>query len=117
MDSANVDDPAFQLESRLMSHGIYVTEVVTGEDTVELTYESMAADRGLIPHREVGKVINVFRDLHDDDWSGVDIDVTVLDLDGTEQGTWRVEAAWIDELHNGDLSETEFSAKVIETIG
>jgi hypothetical protein len=59
----------------------------------------------------------VFRDLHDDDWSGIDIDATVLDFEGTEQGTWHVEAAWIDDLHNGDLSETEFSGKVIDTVG
>jgi hypothetical protein len=112
----DIDDFEFQVESRLTSHGVYVTEVEESEGTYEVTYESMAVDEGVIPHREVGRVINVFRDLHTDDWEGVDISGTVLDLDGNRQGTWHVEAGWIDELHNDDLTELEFSKRVIGTI-
>jgi hypothetical protein len=112
----DIDDFEFQIESRLTSHGIYVEEVVDDDGRFEVIYESMAADEGVIPHREAGRVINVFRDLHTDDWSGADISGTVLNLDGERQGTWHVEADWIDELHNGELTELEFSERVIETI-
>jgi len=116
MHRDDFEDFEFAVESRLTSHGVYVRTVEDEGDTYRVVYESLAADEGAIPHREVGRVINVFRDLHADDWTGVDIEGTVLDLDGNEQGSWHVEADWFDELHNGDLSETAFSQRVIETV-
>ncbi len=104
-------------ESRLVSHGVYVDEVTVEADTYRLTYESVAADGAhAIPHREIGRVINVFRDLHADDWEGADIEATVMDLEGRTLGEWHVRAGWIEALHDGDLSETDFSERVIETI-
>jgi len=115
--SDDSDDFEFRLESRLTSHGVYVDEVDEDDGSYEVTYESISADsEGDVPHREVGRVINVFRDLHDDDWSGADIDAVVTDLDGAELGRWHVDAEWIDDLHNGDLSEVDFSGKVVDTI-
>lgn len=108
-------DP-FQIEARLTSHGVYVTEFDRDEDTYRLEYESIAADKGAIPHREIGRVVNVFRDLHPDGWQGADIEATVTDLDGDVQGTWHVEADWFRKLEAGDLTEIEFSRRVIETI-
>lgn len=107
---------AFQVESRLMAHGIYVQQCTEEDGRYSLRYESMAAETGVIPHRELGRVINVFRDLHDDDWSGVTIDATVLDLDGNEQVEWYVDADWLDSLHNGELTEIEFSERVVSTL-
>jgi len=113
----DTDDFAFQIESRLTSHGVYVDTVDESDGTYEVRYESLSADsEGVVPHREVGRVINVFRDLHDDDWSGTDIEAVVTDLDGVELGTWHVEREWFDRLHNGDLTEVEFSERVVETI-
>lgn len=110
-------DFEFRVESRLTSHGVYVTTVEEQASGYDVRYESVAGDsEGVIPHREVGRVINVFRDLHDEDWSGADIDAVVTDFDGEELGTWYVESEWLDELHNGDLTEVEFSRQVIETI-
>ena len=111
------EDFEFRLEARLTSHGVYVDEVVEEEDGYAVTYESISADsEGVVPHREVGRVINVFRDLHGEDWSGADIDAVVTDLEGEERGQWRVEATWLDRLHNGDLTEVAFSEKVVDTI-
>ena len=110
------EDLATRLESRLMSHGIYVTEFESTADGYRLEYESLYADEGVIPHREVGRVINVFRDLHGDDWTGADIDAVVTDLEGEPQGSWRVERDWLAAMNAGELSETDFSAKVIETL-
>jgi hypothetical protein len=110
------DDFAWQLESRLTSHGVYVTDLDETDAGYELTYESIAADEGAVPHREIGRVVNVFLDLHDDDWSGARIEATVLDLEGGEKGTWHVEAAWLDALTDGDITETEFSERVLDTV-
>jgi hypothetical protein len=116
MATDDEDNIAFQVESRLMSKGVYVTDVEQ-DDGYELTYESAAADEtGAIPHREVGRVINVFRDLHPEDWAGTEIEATVTDFDGTELGRWRVDEDWFAALQAGDLSETEFSQRVIGTI-
>ncbi|QDX39471.1 hypothetical protein [Salarchaeum sp. JOR-1] len=107
----------FRVAARLTSHGVYVDEVVDAGGRYEVTYESLSADgEGVVPHREVGRVINVFRDLHDDDWRGADIDATVTDFDGVEQGRWHVESEWLDALHNGSLTEVEFSERVVGTI-
>lgn len=111
------EDFGFQLESRLMSHGVYVTSFEESESVYEIEYESYSAENGIIPHSEVGRIINVIRDFHRNDWTGCRIEGTVLDLEGTLQGTWHVEADWIDGLHNGDLSEVEFSQNVIATVG
>lgn len=114
---SDTDDFEFRIEARLTSHGVYVDTVTEADGSYEVVYESLAADsEGKIPHREAGRVINVFRDLHDDDWSGADIDAVVTDLEGVELGRWHVEADWFDGLHNGELTEIEFSEKVIETI-
>jgi len=110
-------DFEFQLESRLTSHGVYVQSVDETEAGFAVEYESFAGDsEGVIPHREVGRVINVFRDLHPDDWSGAEIEATVTDFDGNNLGSWHVEPDWFDRLHNGDLTEVAFSQKVVDTI-
>ncbi|MFC7019857.1 MULTISPECIES: hypothetical protein [Haloarcula] len=118
MHKEDFDDFEFQVESRLTSHGVYVQTFTerTGDETYEVAYESIAAQPGSVPHREIGRVINVLRDLHADDWTGHDVEATVLDLDGEVRGYWYVDAEWFDRLHNGDLSETDFSEKVLETL-
>lgn len=111
------DDFEFQIESRLTSHGVYVDDVTETADGFEITYESVAVDsEEILPHREVGRVINVFRDLHDDDWEGANISAVVTDFDENKFGEWEAKQEWFDALHNGDLTEVEFSEKVIETI-
>lgn len=116
MHKDDFDDFEFQVESRLTSHGVYVQEFEERADTYAVTYESIAADNGTVPHSEIGRVINVFRDLHREDWSGADIEATVLDLEGEVRGYWYVDADWFDALHNGDLTQTEFSQKVLGTL-
>lgn len=111
------DELTTQLENRLMSHGVYVDVFEqTSDGGYYLEYESLYADEGVIPHREVGRVINVFLDLHPDDWVGADIEAVVTDLEGNPEGDWHVDQAWIDALQAGDLSETEFSEKVVGTL-
>lgn len=110
-------DLATKVENRLMSQGVYIdTFEETDHGGYYLEYESLYAEEGVIPHREVGRVINVFLDLHDDDWQGVDIEAVVTDLDGNPEGTWHVEREWLTALNADELSETDFSQKVIGTL-
>jgi hypothetical protein len=103
-----------QLEARLMTHGVYVTSLDVDEERIDVEYESIAAGRtNAVPHREVGRVINVVRDL-----SGTPRDVHgfVTDLDDEAVGNWHSEAEWLRALEEEELSEVEFSQRVIETI-
>lgn len=110
------EDFAWQLESRLTSHGVYVTDFERTAEGYHLEYESMGATDGAIPHQELGRVVNVFLDLHPDDWSGARIEAAVTDLDGESLGQWHVDAAWLDALTDGELSEPKFSERVIDTV-
>jgi len=114
MSWEDADDPVTQLQQRLTSHGVYVESVEYG-DAFELVYESIDAEGG-VPQREVGRVVNVFRDVFGDDWEGERIEATVYDLDGERVGSWHVRSEWIRGLSTGDLSEVEFSRRVVDAI-
>lgn len=114
MSWEDADDPVMQLQQRLTSHGVYV-DSVEREEGFSLTYESIGAE-GTVPPREVGRVVNVFRDVFGEDWSGERIEGEVYDLDGEYLGSWTVRREWIEGLSNGDLSEVEFSRKVVDSI-
>lgn len=104
----------FLVESRLTGFGVYLTEFSATETGYDLSYESIAADEtGVIPHREVGRVVNVFRDVEPDP---VDIEATVADLDGRQLGEWSVERDWLAALEADAMTEVEFSENVIEGI-
>ncbi|MFB6244543.1 MAG: hypothetical protein ABEH80_10615 [Halobaculum sp.] len=115
-DDTGIDVDPFQIESRLTSHGVYVTEFTIEEGDYVLTYESIAADDGVIPHQEIGRVINVLLDLHPESWEGTNVDATVLNLDGETEATWHVEDEWVVDLEAYRISEEAFSERVIDSI-
>lgn len=103
-----------QLEARLMSHGVYVDSLDHDDERIDIEYESIAAGKaGAVPHREVGRVINVVRDLSE---TPRDVHGVVTDLDGESVGQWRAEAEWFRALEDEELTEVDFSQRVIETI-
>lgn len=105
---------ADQLEARLMSHGVYVVSLDADEERIDIEYESIAAGRtDAVPHREVGRVINVVRDLTE---TPRNLRGSVIDLDGEQVGSWRAEVDWLQALDDDELSEVDFSQRVIETI-
>ncbi|WP_227375046.1 hypothetical protein [Haladaptatus halobius] len=105
---------ADRLEARLMSHGVYVTSLDYDDEGIEIEYESIAAGRtDAVPHREVGRVINVVRDLTE---TPGNLHGSVTDLDGEWVGSWRADGQWLRALEDDDLSEVDFSQRVIETI-
>ena len=107
-------DFEFLVESRLTGFAVYLTDFAETDEGYTLTYESIAADEtGAIPHREVGRIVNVFRDIEPEP---VAIQGTVADLDGRHLGEWHVEREWLERLEDDDLTEVEFSEKVIDSI-
>ncbi|RBI63036.1 hypothetical protein DMJ13_00295 [halophilic archaeon] len=109
-----MDLDADQLEGRLMSHGVYVTSLDADGERIAVEYESIAAGRAdAVPHREVGRVVNVVRDLTE---TPRGVRGSVTDLDGEPVGRWHAEAEWLRALEDGELSQVEFSQRVVETI-
>lgn len=112
------DDRAFALESRLTNHGCYLQSIRVEGDTYRLIYQSAAADQhGEIPHQQVGDVVNDFRKLFDQrDWPVRDVEATVTDLDDERMGEWRADAEWFAALDAREMSEVEFSKRVVGTL-
>lgn len=109
------DDIYERIENRLVSHGVYVTDMQRDADSVSITYETVHDDSG-VPKGSIGRVINLLRDLREEGWEPVRVEGTATDLDGAELGSWHAEPEWFDDLAAGDLTETEFSQRVLGTI-
>jgi hypothetical protein len=112
------EDRRFALESRLTNNGCYLQSITVEGDTYAMTYQSVAADQhGEVPHQQVGDIVNVFRELFDhEDWPVRGVDATVTDLDDDQMGTWHAEAAWFEALEAGDMTEVEFSRRLVATL-
>jgi hypothetical protein len=110
------DEFAYQLESRLMGQGLYLSELAYLDSGYRIEYESLSADRGAMPQSELGDVINIFRDVLEDDWPGTAIEAVITDFEGQPVAEWHVRAAWSTLLAEGDLSEIEFSDRVLGTL-
>jgi len=109
------DDVLDRISRRLVTYGVYVREMDAGGDAVRIEYESLKPGDGVVP-REAGQVINVFRESAGDGWEPTDIVATVYADDGSRRGEWRMERAWLEALSAGELSEVEFSRRVIASI-
>lgn len=105
---------AEQFETRLVPHGVYLTAFDRREDAIVIEYESTSAGQtDGVPHDDIGRVINRYRDMAE---ASTRIEATVVDLEGDPIGTWYVEADWLDALADDRLSELQFSQRVLETI-
>jgi len=104
-----------RIENRLVSHGIYVTDLGRGENAVAITYETVHGTDG-VPDRDIGRIVNVFRDFRGEGWEPVDVRGVATDLDGEQLGSWHAEAAWFRDLAADEITETEFSQRVLETV-
>ena len=133
MTESEVRPVAVALENRLMSNGIYLLEFERLDDSDEggdddseplherdgvgarLEYETVA-EVEVVTSDEVGAVVRTLLAIAEErDWTPGRIEATSLTTDGEVRGTWRVEAAWFDRLYD-ELSEIEFSQRVLETI-
>lgn len=103
------------LEAELRTNGISVESCDAGAP-VNLTYMTAfpgeRVDRG-----EVGRVCNTFIELlAADRWEPARVNATVVRTPGDVMARWHAEPEWLRGVERGDLSEVEFSTRVVETI-
>lgn len=106
---------ATRLEDELRSYGVDVESLETGE-CVDLTYTT-AFPGDSVDHAEMGRALNALVDLASMDvWDPVRVEATVVRSPGDVLGRWHAEADWFERLSTYELSETEFSSLVLETL-
>jgi hypothetical protein len=109
------DERTADLEPELRSYGVSVESIDEG-DPLELTY--MTAFPGREIHRgEIGRALNaLIEQAEADEWDPVRVEGTVVRSPGDVLGTWRAEAEWFEALASYEISETEFSTRVLDTV-
>jgi hypothetical protein len=109
------EDLRERLEQRLMSHGVYVTDLEDRDGTLRIDYETATPGTG-VPQQEVGRVLNRLLEAHQNGWEPTDVRGVVSSIDGEERGTWRADRDWLVGHERGDLSDVDLSQRVIDTI-
>ncbi|MFC7222416.1 hypothetical protein ACFQKF_04590 [Halalkalicoccus sp. GCM10025322] len=110
------DEHLERVSNRLMGRGVYFEAADREEDRLAIEYGTVAPGDG-VPHQQIGKVINAFRELLDEGWEPTTIEATVVNVDDDRRrGSWRMEESWLRALEAGELSEVEFSGRVLDTI-
>ena len=109
------DERTADVEPALRSYGVSVESIDEG-DPLDLTY--MTAFPGREIHRgEIGRALNALIDRAEaDEWDPVRVEATVVRSPGDVLGTWHAEPEWIEALNAYEISETEFSSRVLETV-
>ena len=109
------DERTTEVEPTLRSYGISVESVGEG-DPLDLTYMTAFPGRE-VHHGEIGRALNALIDRAEaDEWDPVRVEATVVRSPGDVLGTWHAEATWFEALIAYEISETEFSTRVLETL-
>ncbi|GAA0551517.1 hypothetical protein ABNG02_04250 [Halorubrum ejinorense] len=109
------DERTADVEPALRSYGVSV-ESIDGTDPLELTYMTAFPGRE-IHHGEIGRALNALIDRAEaGEWDPVRVEGTVVRSPGDVLGTWHAEADWFEALNSYEISETEFSSRVLETV-
>jgi len=104
-----------EVEPELRSYGISV-ESIDGTEPLDLTYMTAFPGRE-IHHGEIGRALNALIDRAEtNEWDPVRVEATVVRSPGDVLGTWHAEASWFEELIGYEITETEFSTRVLETL-
>lgn len=111
-----MDETISGIEGEIQSAGVHVESVDVAADGIDLEYMTAFPGRQ-INHQEMGRVLNALIDRAEDGrWDPTRLDATVIRVPGDVMGTWHAERAWFEELLAYEISEEEFSARVLETI-
>lgn len=109
------DDLTTDVESALRSYGVSVESIRDG-DPLQLTYMTAFPGRE-VHHGEIGRALNALIDRADaGEWDPVRVEATVVRAPGDPLGAWRAEPEWFEALAAYEISETEFSTRVLETL-
>jgi hypothetical protein len=103
-----------RLEEQLMGVGAYLTDFAETSEGIEIEYETVNPGDG-VPQRQVGQVLQTIWDVRGEDADPVSVSATVTDDGGDLRGRWRADAEWVAALED-DLTQTEFSQRVLATI-
>jgi len=103
------------LSAEFRSDGISVEQVAV-DDGIALEYmTAFPADR--VHDGEIGRACNTLIDLIEaGECEPTDVEATVVRSPGDVLGTWRADAEWFERLTSYEISETEFSARVLGTV-
>ena len=109
------NEQTIELEPELRSYGVSV-ESIDGTEPVDITYMTAFPGRE-VHHGEIGRTLNALIDRAETgEWDPVRVEATVVRSPGDVLGTWHAEASWFEELIGYEISETEFSTRVLETL-
>jgi len=109
------DERTNEVEPTLRSYGISVEAVEPG-DPLQLTYMTAFPGRE-VHHAEIGRALNALIDRAEADaWDPVRVEATVVRSPGDVLGTWHADGSWFEELIGYEISETEFSSRVLATL-
>jgi hypothetical protein len=103
------------VEAELRSCGVSVESVESG-DPLSVVYLTAHPGRE-IDHGEIGRALNGLIDLvKTDQWEPVRVEGTVLRAPNDPLGTWHAESEWFRALVRYEITETEFSTRVLDTV-
>jgi hypothetical protein len=103
------------VEAELRSSGVSIESVESG-DPLSVVYLTAHPGRE-IDQGEIGRTLSGLIDLIEaDQWEPVRVEGTVLRAPGDQLGTWYAEAEWFRALLRYEITETEFSTQVLETV-
>ncbi|ELY94394.1 hypothetical protein C483_03005 [Natrialba hulunbeirensis JCM 10989] len=95
-----------------------VKDALSGDEQpapIELEYETVSEAPG-VTSNEVGAVLrSLLAVAEEHEWQPGRLEALSLTTDGDRRGSWHVEAAWFEGLSD-ELSQVEFSQRVLETI-
>ena len=99
-----------------MSQGVYIEAYESTEGGTRLEYEMVHDAPGVTTH-EVSVVVRTVLTVLEErpEWEPGRLEAVSRTTDGVVRGSWFVDAAWFEELGT-ELSEVEFSGRVLDTI-
>jgi len=102
------------LESYTESEGVTLEASVSG-DVVYADHTSSAQPEEQLA-QEMGIVAGSYAGLVSQGWDVDRMEVELIGIDGTPVGAYYVESEWARQLNNDEISDEEFSQRVLETL-
>ncbi|WP_435332685.1 hypothetical protein [Haloarchaeobius sp. TZWWS8] len=95
-------------------HGMDVTSMTYADGLVELSYASQAGTSAE-SRSEIGLVISAYGLIVDHGGPSERLDVTIEDRFESQATSYHVEASWVKQWRNGDMSDSLVAQRVFNT--
>jgi hypothetical protein len=103
------------VEGFLSGKGITVESISSRGDTVLLSYRTAETTQSGLAS-EMGTVAGAYSGAIEQGWEKDAMEVTVLDLTGSEIGSYNVETEWIRQWQRDEITRDEMSKKVLQSL-